>query len=109
VNDICADLYKEVIRLVDIGTFSRPKTVVPCHEERFGSFDCWECKSEIYRWSARLNMSTGISFLAGVEKAPAFPRITHAREEPPERPKGRPILPGISFLAGVEKAQPSHE
>jgi hypothetical protein len=28
VNDMCADLYKEVIRLVDIGTFSRPKTVV---------------------------------------------------------------------------------
>jgi hypothetical protein len=26
----------------------------PCHEERFGSFDCWECKSEIYRWSGAL-------------------------------------------------------
>ena len=28
VNDVCADLYKEVIRLVDVGTFSRTKTVV---------------------------------------------------------------------------------
>jgi hypothetical protein len=28
VNNVCADLYKEVIRLVDIGTFSRTKTVV---------------------------------------------------------------------------------
>jgi hypothetical protein len=28
VNDLCPDLYKEIIRLVDIGTFSRTKTVV---------------------------------------------------------------------------------
>src|SRR5215475_7903248 len=28
VNDMCADFYKEVIRLVDIGTFSRTKTVM---------------------------------------------------------------------------------
>ena len=28
VNDMCADFYKEVMRLVDIGTFSRTKTVV---------------------------------------------------------------------------------
>jgi hypothetical protein len=25
----------------------------PSERERFGSFDCWECKSEIYRWSGR--------------------------------------------------------
>ena len=28
VDDMCVDLYKEVIRLIDIGTFSRTKTVV---------------------------------------------------------------------------------
>ena len=30
------------------------KAVEFSQKERFGSFDCWECKNEIYRWSDML-------------------------------------------------------